>query len=121
MPAVGGLSLSHNQLTTVPAELGQCQRLGRLDLSHNQLTTVPAELGQCLQLWHLDLSHNQIALDREDILRIRNFQQLLFDGNPGRPPLTCWQQMVNLFWFAVSWIKEQALKIVERIAQLCGR
>ncbi len=114
------LHLSHNQLTIVPAELGQCQRLGRLDLSHNQLTTVPAELGQCLQLWHLDLSHNQIALDREDILRIRNFQQLLFDENPGRPQ-TCWQQMINLFWLAVSWIQEQLMHLIQQIAQLCRR
>ncbi len=114
------LNLSHNQLTIVPAELGQCQRLEWLDLSHNQLTTVPAELGQCQRLGTLDLSHNQIALDREDILRIRDFPVLLFDGNPGRPQ-TCWQQMVNLFWLAVSWIKEQLMHLIQQIAQLCGR
>jgi hypothetical protein len=41
---------SANQLTTLPAEIGQLSNLSVLDLSGNQLTTLPAEIGQLSNL-----------------------------------------------------------------------
>ena len=39
--ALQNLDLSHNQLTSIPPELGQCAALQRLDLDHNQLASIP--------------------------------------------------------------------------------
>ena len=38
------LGLGRNQLTSLPAEIGQLAALQVLDLSDNQLTSVPAEI-----------------------------------------------------------------------------
>ena len=44
------MNLDDNQLTSVPAEIGQLTSLRELDLSGNQLTSVPAEIGQLTSL-----------------------------------------------------------------------
>ena len=44
------LDLGGNQLTSLPAEIGQLTSLTELDLSGNQLTSVPAEIGQLTSL-----------------------------------------------------------------------
>ena len=44
------LYLNDNQLTSVPAEIGQLTSLERLYLNGNQLTSVPAEIGQLTSL-----------------------------------------------------------------------
>ena len=44
------LDLSGNQLTSVPAEIGQLTSLRELYLSGNQLTSLPAEIGQLTSL-----------------------------------------------------------------------
>ena len=46
----GELNLDYNQLTSLPAEIGQLTSLKRLNLSGNQLTSVPAEIGQLTAL-----------------------------------------------------------------------
>lgn len=42
--------LYSNHLTSLPAELGQLQRLRKLWADSNQLTALPEELGQCSEL-----------------------------------------------------------------------
>jgi Leucine-rich repeat (LRR) protein len=55
------LNLRDNQLTSVPAEIGQLTSLERLDLDGNQLTTVPAEIGQLRSLKQLWLHGNALT------------------------------------------------------------
>ena len=51
----------YNQLTSVPAEIGQLTSLEKLDLWDNQLTSVPAEIGQLTSLEVLGLSYNHLT------------------------------------------------------------
>ena len=51
----------NNQLTRVPAEIGQLTSLRVLDLQHNQLTRVPAEIGQLTSLRMLWLHGNRLT------------------------------------------------------------
>ena len=44
------LQLGDNQLTSLPAEIGQLTSLMVLDLRGNQLTSLPAEIGQLTSL-----------------------------------------------------------------------
>ena len=50
MTSLEMLVLGGNQLTSVPAEIGQLTSLTELDLDYNQLTSVPAEIGQLTSL-----------------------------------------------------------------------
>ena len=53
--------LGENQLTSLPAEIGQLTSLQGLFLWGNQLTSLPAEIRQLTSLRVLDLSGNQLA------------------------------------------------------------
>ena len=55
------LYLRDNKLTSVPAEIGQLTSLVELDLDGNRLTSVPAEIGQLTSLKVLELGHNQLT------------------------------------------------------------
>jgi Leucine-rich repeat (LRR) protein len=52
------LGLNRNELTTVPAELGNLTALLWLDLRYNKMTTVPAALGNLKAMYSLDLRGN---------------------------------------------------------------
>ena len=52
---------SGNQLTSLPAEIGQLTSLRELDLGGNQLTSVPAEIGLLTSLVKLFLGGNQLT------------------------------------------------------------
>ena len=56
------LDLHRNQLRSLPAEIGQLAGLTRLLLYHNLLTSLPAEIGQLVGLTALDLGSNQLRL-----------------------------------------------------------
>ena len=58
------LDLVENQLTTLPAKIGNLTNLEFLYLSRNQLTTLPAKIGNLTNLRFLYLSRNQFILDR---------------------------------------------------------
>ena len=55
-----GVGPQRNQLTSLPAEIGQLTSL-RVVTSRNQLTSVPAEIGQLTSLKELDLGDNQLT------------------------------------------------------------
>lgn len=56
------LSLSRNQLGSVPGELGHCTGLTSLDLSHNQLDAVPGQMCEGLtNLTGLNLMCNKLT------------------------------------------------------------
>ena len=44
------MNLNSNQLTSLPAEIGQLTSLEGLSLDRNQLTSLPAEIGQLTSL-----------------------------------------------------------------------
>ena len=53
-------SIRENQITQLPASIGQLRQLASLDCSYNQLEHLPAQLGECRQLVQLDLQHNKL-------------------------------------------------------------
>ena len=55
------LYLDQNQLTSVPAEIGQLTALETLYLHENELTSAPAELGQLTSLRELNLGWNNLT------------------------------------------------------------
>jgi internalin A len=70
-----------NQLSQVPAEIGQLTNLQQLDLRSNQLSQVPAEIGQLTSLQQLDLSSNQLSQVPAEIVQLTNLQQLDLRSN----------------------------------------
>ena len=56
------LDLSHNQFTgTIPESWRQLKVLSHLDLSYNQITTIPAWIGELTELTSLQLQNNSLT------------------------------------------------------------
>ena len=55
------LSLSHNKLSSLPAELGCLLSLTSLDVACNQLSELPAEMGGCAALEELSVAQNALS------------------------------------------------------------
>jgi len=51
----------YNNLTSLPAELGQLAALERFNCSYNALTSLPASLGQLSALKEFDCDHNRLT------------------------------------------------------------
>ena len=56
------LEPSDNQLTVLPAEIGQLTNLTYLDLGGNELTSIPPEIGQLTNLASLYLQNNTLTV-----------------------------------------------------------
>lgn len=56
------LSLNHNQLTSIPRELGFLKNLSELQLNYNQLICIPEEIKLLKKLQKLLLARNNIAV-----------------------------------------------------------
>ncbi|HSX04063.1 MAG TPA: leucine-rich repeat domain-containing protein [Rhabdochlamydiaceae bacterium] len=76
------LDLSNIQLIRVPAELGNLRVLRELNLSHNQLTELPVELGNLKQLLRFNFSHNRITKLPNEVLKLSAFIRFDFSHNP---------------------------------------
>lgn len=120
------LNLSGNQLTKIPSEISSLTSLITLDVSHNlfstnyaavltnlkklewlslgsnQITNFPPEIAQLKNLVHLNFSDNQISGGLENLLILKNLEQLYLDKNliSGNFPASILQftklQMVSL-------------------------
>lgn len=54
------LRLDYNEITRIPIQIGDCEKLIHLSISHNKLEAIPAEIGYLTQLKSLNLSNNSI-------------------------------------------------------------
>ncbi|MFB2896454.1 leucine-rich repeat domain-containing protein [Aerosakkonemataceae cyanobacterium BLCC-F50] len=75
------LYLRGNRLTSLPAEIGQLHSLTWLDLRNNRLTSLPAEIGQLHSLTHLYLSRNQLTNLPAQIVQLHSLTSLVLDDN----------------------------------------
>ncbi|KAL9265866.1 Plant intracellular Ras-group-related LRR protein 8-like protein [Drosera capensis] len=55
------LHVSNNKLTGLPNELGYLSNLEILNLNNNRLSSIPASIGDCLSLVEVDLSSNLLV------------------------------------------------------------
>ena len=75
------LSLSDNNLTTIPENIGDLDSLVSLSLKNNQLTTLPESIGDLSSLEYLRLNGNQLTSLPESIGDLSSLEDLNLDNN----------------------------------------
>jgi hypothetical protein len=90
-PQTRWLILTNNQLTTLPASLGQLSKLQKLMLAGNRLQVLPDELAACQNLELIRLAANQLSALPAWLLSLPRLAWLAYAGNPfcaewGKPP-----------------------------------
>ena len=55
------LQLQHNELTELPATVGELKSLRRLGLQYNKLSELPPSLCQCIELNEIGLEYNTLT------------------------------------------------------------
>ena len=75
------LVLSHLNLTSLPASLGQLTSLTEIDRQNNQLTALPESLGQLASLTDINLDGNQLAVLPESLGQLTSLTVLCLRRN----------------------------------------
>ena len=75
------LSLYNNKLTSIPAEIGNLASLQVLYLNGNNLTSISAEIGNLASLQTLYLSNNKLTLIPVEIGNLVSLKYLYLDNN----------------------------------------
>ncbi len=70
------MSLKHNDMTGIPAEIGQLANLQELDYSFNNLDTMPNEIKNMRGLRKLSLAHNRYREFPKEMWHIPNLEYL---------------------------------------------
>jgi len=81
------LNLSHNLLTSVPANLPLLSHLTSLDLSKNKIVELPENFGQLTKLKTLDLYGNRISKLPVSFAQLKSLKWLDLKENPLVPEL----------------------------------
>uniref|UniRef100_A0A673ZH63 Protein scribble homolog n=1 Tax=Salmo trutta TaxID=8032 RepID=A0A673ZH63_SALTR len=81
LPNLRELWLDRNQLSSLPLELGNLQRLVCLDVSENRLEELPSELSGLLALTDLLLTHNLLVVVPDSIGSLKQLSILKVDQN----------------------------------------
>ncbi|XP_023311163.1 leucine-rich repeat-containing protein 58 isoform X2 [Anoplophora glabripennis] len=76
------LSFGGNELTEVPATLGQLQHLQALVLCDNQLESLPANIANLYKLKSLLLHKNRLRTLPPEIIALKNLTELSLRDNP---------------------------------------
>jgi len=84
---VTALNLSHNLLSSLPANLPLLTHITKLDLSKNQLTDLPENFGQLRALKSLDLYANRIEKLPVSFSQLKSLKWLDLKDNPLCPAL----------------------------------
>ncbi|KAH8887816.1 outer arm dynein light chain 1 [Thozetella sp. PMI_491] len=85
-PRLRWLILTDNQLSALPASIGQCPRLQKCMLAGNRLQALPSEMAQCKKLGLLRLSANQLESLPPWLFELPELAFLSFAGNPCSRP-----------------------------------
>ena len=93
-PILQDLRLSHNQIETLPCEIGQMTALRQLKCPFNLLKTVPPELGNLENLIELTLQNNLLETLPMDLGKLSRLDALLVDHNPNllSPPRAVYEK-----------------------------
>ncbi|KAF5420469.1 MAG: hypothetical protein C5S44_08435 [Candidatus Methanocomedens sp.] len=115
------LKLSANQLSELPAEITQLANLTTLDLSRNQLSELPAEITQLVNLTTLDLSSNQLSELPTEIGQLSNLTTLNLRGNklsdlPAEITQLAKLTTLNLSWNQLSELPAEITQLVNLTA-----
>ncbi|EGF91128.1 leucine Rich Repeat family protein [Asticcacaulis biprosthecium C19] len=81
-PKLRCLILTDNHLTTIPHQIGTCDRLQKLMLTGNRLTALPQTLTQCRRLELLRIAANQFTTLTTHLLDLPRLSWLACAGNP---------------------------------------
>ena len=81
-PGLHWLILTDNQITSLPAALGDCAALQKLMLAGNRLTALPDSLARCTQLELVRLSANALTALPDWLLTMPRLAWLACGGNP---------------------------------------
>jgi Leucine-rich repeat (LRR) protein len=75
LPLILGLSLGANQLTELPAEIGNLTSLKSLSLYRNQLTELPPEIGDLGGLERLWVGNNRLTAISQNMVKLEKLNQ----------------------------------------------
>ena len=90
------LDLRQNQITELPAEIGELTNLTKLDLRQNQISELPTSIAQLTNLTKLNLKQNQISELPAEIAQLTNLTGLFLNGNQLRELPAEIAQLTNL-------------------------
>lgn len=76
------MCLNHNQLNSLPENIGNLSKLIRLDISINKLTVLPKTSGNLVDLQDLCLNGNQLTDLPDSFRNLTNLKYLHLEDNP---------------------------------------
>ncbi|WOH01467.1 hypothetical protein DCAR_0520851 [Daucus carota subsp. sativus] len=75
------LHVANNELTCLPSEIGCLTKLQVLKANNNRIVTLPSSIGSCISLFEVDLSSNLLVDLPETISKLQNLKALYLNHN----------------------------------------
>lgn len=81
-PLLRWLTLTNNNIKSIPKSIGDCERLQKFLISGNCIKEIPLELKKCKNLELLRISSNQLTLIPNWVFMLPKLSWVAFGGNP---------------------------------------